>query len=154
MLFLQVQSECISLRKVLESNSPLVSHELTRSETAASTPSNETRVLLAVSPVLPLQPSFFLQVQYSTWMLYVPDLWMQYLSSFPTPGSPRKAQDLKYLHSPFTFCLIFLHIVAFSPGKCSFSALVRQSVMGKEVLSDGSAHLGSPSLRHSQHFME
>ena len=27
---------------------------------------------------------------------------MQYRSSLPTPGSPRKAQDLKYLHSPFT----------------------------------------------------
>ena len=27
---------------------------------------------------------------------------VSHLSSFPTPGSPRKAQDLKYLHSPFT----------------------------------------------------
>merc|ERR1719438_287214 len=57
------------------------------------------------------------------------------------------------LYSPFTFCLIFLHIVAFRPGKCSFSAFVRQSVMGKEVLSNGSAHLGSPSLLHSQHLI-
>ena len=52
------------------------------------------------------------------------------------------------------FCRIFLHIVAFSPGRWTFSALVRQSVMGKEVLSNGSAHFGSPSLLHSQHFME
>ena len=33
---------------------------------------------------------------------------MTHLSSLPTPGSPRKAQDLKYLHSPFTAILVIL----------------------------------------------
>ena len=35
--------------------------------------------LLYKKPEAVLHPSFFLQVQYSTWMLYVPDRWMQYL---------------------------------------------------------------------------
>ena len=41
------------------------------------------------------------------------------------------------------FCLTFLHIVDRSPGKCSLGFSCLQSVIGNEVLSNGSAHLGS-----------
>lgn len=77
----------------------------------------------------------------------------QNLSSPSIPGSPIHAHDLKYRHSPWTFCLIFLHIVALTPGKCSFGSTCLQSVIDRVLLSNGSAHFGSESLRHSQHFI-
>ena len=52
------------------------------------------------------------------------------------------------------FCLTFLHIVDRSPGKCSLGFSCLQSVIGNEVLSNGSAHLGSPSDRQTQHLMD
>ena len=52
------------------------------------------------------------------------------------------------------FCRTFLHMVDRSPGKCSLGFSCLQSVMGNEVLSNGSAHLGSPSDRQTQHFID
>ena len=52
------------------------------------------------------------------------------------------------------FCRTFRHIVGSSPGKCSRGFSVRQSAMGNEVLSKGSAHLGSPSDLHTQHLID
>ena len=46
------------------------------------------------------------------------------------------------------------HIVGSKPGKCSLGCSVLQSAIGKDVLSKGSAHLGSPSERHTQHLIE
>lgn len=100
-----------------------------------------------------LHPSLLLQVQYSIKILYVPVLIRQKRSSPSIPGSPIHAQDLKYLHSPCTFCLIFLHIVALTPGKCSLGSTCLQSVIERVLLSKGSAHLGSESLLQSQHFI-
>jgi hypothetical protein len=100
-----------------------------------------------------LHPSLLLHVQYSMKILYVPVLIRQNRSSPSMPGSPIQAHDLKYLHSPCTFCLIFLHIVALTPGKCSFDSACLQSVIERVLLSKGSAHFGSESLLHSQHFM-
>lgn len=74
-------------------------------------------------------------------------------SSPSIPGSPIHAHDLKYRHSPCTFWRIFLHIVALTPGKCSFGSTCLQSVIDRVLLSNGSAHLGSESLRHSQHLI-
>ena len=51
------------------------------------------------------------------------------------------------------FCLTFLHMVDSSPGRWSLGFSCLQSVMGKDRLSNGSAHLGSPSERHTQHLM-
>lgn len=86
-------------------------------------------------------------------MLYVPVRIRQNLSSPSIPGSPIHAHDLKYLHSPCTFWRIFLHIVALTPGKWSFDSACLQSVIERVLLSNGSAHFGSESLRHSQHFI-
>lgn len=58
-----------------------------------------------------------------------------------------------YLHSPFTFCLILRHMVAFTPGRCGSSGNVAQSKKGVEVLSNGSAHLGSSNDLHTQHLI-
>ena len=77
-----VVSECISLNYLLLGcHNHVTTIYLTRfvDLTLSTTSKNDIRVQLAASPVCPLHPSFFLQVQYSTWMLYVPDLWMQYL---------------------------------------------------------------------------
>lgn len=74
-------------------------------------------------------------------------------SSPSIPGSPIHAQLRKYRHSPCTFWRIFLHIVALTPGRCSFSCSCLQSVIESVLLSNGSAHLGSESLLHSQHLM-
>ena len=52
------------------------------------------------------------------------------------------------------FCRTFRHIVGSSPGKCSRGFSVRQSAMGNEVLSKGSAHLGSPSDLQTQHLID
>lgn len=86
-------------------------------------------------------------------MLYDPVRITQKRSSPSMPGSPIQAHDLKYLQTPCTFCLIFLHIVALTPGKCSFSPSCLQSDIDKVLLSKGSAHLGSESLRQSQHLI-
>lgn len=94
-----------------------------------------------------------LHVQYSMKILYDPVRIMQNLSSPSIPGSPIQAHDLKYRHSPYTFCRIFRHIVAFTPGKCSFIGSCLQSVIDNVLLSNGSAHFGSESLRHSQHLI-
>lgn len=101
-----------------------------------------------------LHPSLLLHVQYSIKILYVPVLIRQNLSSPSIPGSPIHAHERKYLHSPWTFWRIFLHIVALTPGKCSFDSTCLQSVIESVLLSNGSAHFGSESLRHSQHFIE
>lgn len=101
-----------------------------------------------------LQPSLLLHVQYSMNMLNVPVLIKQNRSSPTMPGSPMKAQLRKYRHSPFTFCRIFRHIVALTPGKCCSSATCLQSVIDRVLLSNGSAHFGSLSERHSQHLMD
>ena len=65
--------------------------------------------------------SAHLHVQYSTWMLQVPDLWMQQRSSRPMPGSPSQAQDLRQRQLPFTarnyfriLCQIYLLRHAFT----------------------------------------
>lgn len=44
--------------------------------------------------------------------------------------------------------------MAFTPGKCCNSALCLQSVIDSVLLSNGSAHFGSLSERHSQHLMD
>lgn len=100
-----------------------------------------------------IQLNVHLQVQYSMKMLYDPVRMRQNLSSPSIPGSPIHAHDRKYLHSPCTFCRIFLHIVALTPGKCSFGSTCLQSVIESVLLSNGSAHFGSESLRHSQHLI-
>lgn len=69
------------------------------------------------------------------------------------PGSPSLAHDRMYLHSPFTFCRIFLHMVALIPGNQLTSGNVAQSKKGVDVLSNGSAHFGSSRDRHTQHLM-
>ena len=58
-----------------------------------------------------------------------------------------------YLQFPLTFCLTFLHMVDSRPGRWSLGFSWLQSVMGKDVLSNGSAHLGSPSERQAQHLI-
>ena len=58
------------------------------------------------------------------------------------------------LSSFLPFCLTFLHMVESNPGKCSLGFSCLQSVIGKEVLSKGSAHFGSPSDRQTQHFID
>ena len=40
------------------------------------------------------------------------------------------------------------------PGRCGLSFSLAQSAIGNDVLSKGSAHLGSPSDLHTQHFIE
>ena len=40
------------------------------------------------------------------------------------------------------------------PGRWSLGFSCRQSVIGNEVLSNGSAHFGSPSDRHTQHLID
>lgn len=52
------------------------------------------------------------------------------------------------------FCRILRHIVGLTPGKCSKRATCLQSVIDNVLLSNGSAHFGSESDRHSQHFMQ
>lgn len=58
-----------------------------------------------------------------------------------------------YRHSPPTFWRVFLHIVAFAPGRCASSGATAQSVIESVLLSNGSAHFGSESLLHSQHLI-
>ena len=67
-------------------------------------PSFDLRKMISIryTNKYPISLIHYLQVQYSTWILYVPVLWIQYLSSFPTPGSPNQAQDRRYLQLPFT----------------------------------------------------
>ena len=61
---------------------------------------------------------------------------------------------LVYWNHYLPFCRTFLHMVDKSPGKCSLGFSCLQSVIGNEVLSNGSAHLGSPSERQTQHFID
>lgn len=61
---------------------------------------------------------------------------------------------MKLTDNKLPFCLIFLHIVALTPGKCSFGCACLQSVMESVLLSKGSAHFGSLSERHSQHLID
>ena len=51
------------------------------------------------------------------------------------------------------FCLTFRHMVASRPGRWSLGFSWAQSVIGKLVLSNGSAHFGSPSDLHAQHLI-
>lgn len=64
-----------------------------------------------------------------------------------------QASFITYRHSPWTFCRIFLHIVALTPGRCSLPSACLQSVIESVLLSNGSAHFGSESLLHSQHLI-
>jgi hypothetical protein len=52
------------------------------------------------------------------------------------------------------FWRIFLHISGLTPGRCCKSGSCRQSLIGTVELSKGSAHFGSESERHTQHFMQ
>lgn len=58
----------------------------------------------------------------------------------------------KLLNLPFW--RIFLHIVAFTPGKCAKPPDSLQSVIDNVELSKGSAHFGSESDLHSQHLID
>jgi len=107
---------------------------------------------LLESVALVLQPSLLIQLQYSIWISHVPDRTIQYRSSLSIPGVPNHAQLRIYLQCPFTFCLILRHIDALN-GMCG-SRCSLQSVIGNDVLSNGSAHLGSASDRHTQHLIE
>ena len=52
------------------------------------------------------------------------------------------------------FCRTLRHIVALRFPKCFLSFSILQSVIGNDLLSKGSAHLGSPSERQTQHLIE
>ena len=71
------RSECIQRASL----SRVTCHESVRARVTAASVTTSARPQLSLVSPAPLHPSFFRHVQYSTWMLYVPDRWMQYLGS-------------------------------------------------------------------------
>ena len=71
------RSECIQRASL----SRVTCHESVRAPVTAASVTTSARPQLSLVSPAPLHPSFFRHVQYSTWMLYVPDRWMQYLGS-------------------------------------------------------------------------
>ena len=71
------RSECIQRASL----SRVTCHESVRARVTAASVTTSARPQLSLVSPAPLHPSFFRHVQYSTWMLYVPDRWMQYLRS-------------------------------------------------------------------------
>ena len=71
---------------------------------------------------------------------------------FITPSMIQLFDLIGYANLPFW--RTFLHMVALRLPKCFRSFSILQSVIGKDLLSKGSAHFGSPSDRQTQHFIE
>jgi hypothetical protein len=60
----------------------------------------------------------------------------------------------KHVLTDIPFWRIFLHISGRTPGRCGNSGSCRQSLIGTVELSNGSAHFGSESERHTQHLIQ
>lgn len=75
------------------------------------------------------------------------------ISQFANIHLPKNIVNFTLVRFLLPFWRIFLHIVASTPGRWSFGSTCLQSVIERVLLSNGSAHFGSESDRHSQHFI-